>query len=511
MFSPDSLAFRRALVVLLCSAAAVFVGYQIPEAPIFALMVVGLAVYLLTVTVNYQWCAWLIVAAAPSAFIIPSLPGRPFLWEALCFAAWPSLIAHFAVHRHRLGEIRVEREARRALLCLLVYAIMLVAVMLTRGVGFRVFGGEQMGGRYYLQQFLLMVLPLLCLSGTWRERGLLTAYFTGAALTLTYLVSDLALVYGGRAAGFLLTFLEVPTDAVNFYLGYEFTGLRRFQSFAFVGSGLMLVVLILVPLREAFGRKAFFALPWLAGALALGLASGHRTVLVQILLTLAFLGYYQRVYTPRRLLLLLVIALAVVGGLVKFSEDLPIGVQRALSAIPGVKVDPVAEADASATLRDRIEVLKLGVQDVPRYLWIGRGYGLERLDRIHSGAGDDHIYTYYVNGYFVNGTFGLLIKSGLIGFLAALGYFYYVSQAAVRLVGEVRARPEEEHDLFDRFSQLVAAQWFSVMLFFLVLHGEAGLFMQQFALPSALVLTCLTLQRRRREERAAALVAQPAS
>lgn len=503
MFSPDSLAFRRAVLVLLCSAAAVFVGYQIPEAPIFALLVIGLAVYLLTLTVNYQWCAWLIVATAPSAFIIPMLPGRPFLWEALALAAWPSLVAHFAAQRPRLEDIRLGPEATRAMLWLLLYGLTLVAVMMVRGVGFRVFGGEQMGGRYYLQQILLFILPLLCLSGTWRERGVLTAYFTGAALTVTYLVSDLALLYGGQGAGFLLTFLEVPTDAVNFYVGFEYTGLRRLQSLAFVGSSLLLVVLILVPLREALGRKAFFALPWMFGALALGLASGHRTVLVQTFLTVLVLGYYQRIYTPRRVLLLLTMATALVGGLVKFSEDLPIGVQRAISVLPGVKVDAVAAADATATLRDRIEVLKLGIQDVPRYLWIGRGYGLERLDRIRTGGADDAIYTYYVNGYFANGTFGVLIKTGLVGFVAAGGFLFYVSRAAVRLARLVRDRPDEEQDLFDRFSQLIAAQWFSVMLFYLLLHGEAGVFMQTFALPSALIFLSLRLQRERAEQRAA--------
>lgn len=499
MLTPGSLSFRRAAIVCGSIVAAVYLGIKIPEEPFFFMLMLGVAGYVFTLPLNYRWLAWLIIATAPSAIILPGLPGRPFLWEACSLAAWPSLVAYFALNRRRLTEVRLGVEARRAAVCLIIYIGVLVLVMLVRGVGFRVFGGEQMGGRFYVQQLILAILPLLLLTVDWCERTLLSAFYTGIALTVTYLVSDLVFVYGGRSTEFLLYFLELPTDAINFYIGHEFSGLRRFQSFAFVGDALFLCLLTVLPLRRIFGGKMYIGLPWLLGAVLLGLASGHRTILVQAVCTLAFLGAIQRVYTPMCLIGLSLV-LAIGGwGLFNHATELPLGVQRSISFIPGLKVDPLASADAEATLNDRIEALKLGLNDVPRYLWIGRGFGLARLDKHTAGTADDSIMIAYESGYFDNGVIGLLLKTGLVGLLAALGYLWFISRAALRCVALVGARPEAERDTFDLYCQLMVAKWFALVVFFLFLRGDASTFMQVFALASAVILLCLKFQQRRAE------------
>lgn len=365
-----------------------------------------------------------------------------------------------------------------------------------------------MGGRFYVQQLGLAALPLLMSVLSWRETTLLAGYFVGATLSLTYLLSDLVLVYGGNnVARLVLQFLEVPTDALNFYVGYEITGVRRFQSLAFVSDALFTTVLVLIPLRSFFGRWAFVLWPAAAGIASVGLSSGHRTILILTVLATFLLGWYQRLYSPIRVIVLVVAVLAGGAGLYVSATRLPLGMQRAVSFLPGIQVDPVAANDAATTVRDRVEALKLGLEDVQDYLLLGRGFGLARLDKMK--VADDPVRTAYESGYFDNGAVGLLIKTGITGFLAAMGYVYFISRSARRCLRLVAERPLGEHDIFDRYCQVVVAKWFALAFFFLFLRGDANTFMQVLGLSSALVLLCTRMQERRAGERVTA--AAPAS
>ena len=460
------------------------------------LLLFGAVFYVITLGINYSWLAWLIIATAPSALILPGLPGRPFMWEAGAMAAWCSLIVLFALRREKLREI-ADRDLRRALLCLGFYVATLLLVMSVRGVGFRVFGGAQMGGRFYVQQLVLSVLPLLLAVVPWTERHLLRAVFASIALSGTYLVSDLALIRGGGVADILLRFLEVPTDAINFYVGYEFTGVRRFQSFAIVSDLALMGFLMLVPLRSLAGRWSFVLLPLLLGLAALGLASGHRTIFVIAAVMVAILGVFQRIYTPGRLLVILCLMTVLTAGLYRFADRLPLGMQRAVSFLPGIEVSAVAANDAQATIRDRVEALKLGLRDAPEYFLVGRGFGMERLDKRHVGAFDDAILIAYENGYFDNGLLGLLLKLGLFGLAAALAFLFFVTKAALRCARLASARGHGEQDIFDRYCQVIAAKWCATVIFFLLIRGDANTFMQAFALSSSVVFLCLRLQERR--------------
>lgn len=480
--------------------AAVVLGLHIPDQPMFIALVFAGIFYVATLGMNYRWLAWLMIATFGAAFIVPALPGRPFFWEACAVAAWPSLIVHLALNRRRFGEIVFHRHQVGALSCLAVYLGVLVILMVVRGVGFRVFGGEQMGGRFYVQQLVLGIVPLLFWLAPWQRGTLLAAFFTGAAMSLSYLVSDLALVYGygGRATEFLLYFLELPTDAVNFYLGFEQTGLRRFQSFAFVGSALFAVLLVIFPLRRVLTFRGIWIWPLLLGALALGLSSGHRTVLVQAVAVFFLLCAINRLFTPVRLAFGGAMLCVVLGLLYHYAPDLPVGVQRSVSVLPGIRVSQLARDDAYNTLRDRVEVLKLGVKDLPRYLWVGRGFGMDRIDKVPPGLPDDGIFESYRAGIFYNGTFGLLIKTGLVGFVAAFGFMFFISREALWVLRQVRtAAGDGDPDLFGRYCQFAVAKWFAIALFFIFLHGDAGIFLQQLVMPAGVVFACARLWRMR--------------
>ncbi len=473
--------------------AAIYLGLNIPESPMSAMLMLAGLVYVLTLGWSYWICAWCYVAFSSAALIVPALPGRPFFWEVAAVAAWPAIVVHLALNRNRFSAIHFSRDELRALLALVVYLGTLVMLMFMHGVGFRAFGGAQMGGRFYVQQLALGVIPLLFLLAPWSRRNLLGAIVASLVLSFTYIISDFALMHGGRTAQFLLNFFEVPGDAFHFYFGYELSGLRRYQSLSVAGKSLLMALLIAVPLGVVLFRRFYFGLPCLAAILYVGLLSGERTRLVQSILTLAILGLFQRIYTPPRIAAL-VLALFCGGTLLYTQADrLPLSIQRAVSFLPGIQVDPLAAGDAANTLRDRIAVVQLAVRDVPSRLLLGRGFGMERFDQQFSSPADDGVYLAYINGQFPNGFISLLVNTGLSGFLAAMGLVYVVSRVALQTLAAVDQIPAERQGAFERLTQLLVAQWFATVLFFFLLHGEASHFLTHLILLAALILVCRRL------------------
>src|SRR5258708_29570167 len=69
----------------------------------------------------------------------------------------------------------------------------------------------------------------------------------------------------------------------------------------------------------------------------------------------------------------------VTGFGVAFMSKLPLSVQRSLSFLP-VEIDPQAKIDAAGTLDWRVQMWKVVIKDVPKYLIIGKGYGFSGTD-----------------------------------------------------------------------------------------------------------------------------------
>ncbi|MBK9990472.1 MAG: hypothetical protein IPP19_07010 [Verrucomicrobia bacterium] len=486
----DGLGFRRWMIVVAACLFAIWAGATLADSPYMVFAGFAGLLYVGTLSVNARTLAWLVIALQPAALIVPFFPGRPFWWELCALLAWPSLLAYGLLNRQKIAELKFDRLERRALVALAGYIIVLVSLMLFRGVGFRAFGGGQMGGRFYVQQVILAVVPLLIIVADPSRRQLFWVTVVGWLMSLTYLVSDLAFSLTGGSMQRILFFFELPTDAINFVVGFEVTGMWRFQSLWYVAAAGLACIWTAAPLRDLFGRYFFVAGPMMLGLLIMGLASGHRTLAVMVFTTLVSLSIFQRFWNPLRMIVGLCVVVAFTVTLYIVAEHLPLPVQRSISFLPGIEVDPLAERNATDTIKDRIGILELAVKDIPKYALLGRGFGMERLDLLPTDTVNDNVTTGYVNGIFYNGTLGLLLKTGLPGFICALIYIYIVSRIALELVRRVRQVPMDSQTWFDRFCYLVSAQWFSMVTFFYFLHGDASLWVQNFALPSALILIC---------------------
>jgi len=489
----DGLGLRRWTIAGVGCLFAVWAGATLADQPY--LVFAGLAglLYLGTLAVNAPALAWLVIALQPAALIVPFFPGRPFWWELCALLAWPSLLAYFLVNRQKLAELQFDRLEKRALLALFGYVGVLVVLMMYRGVGFRALGGGQMGGRVYVQQVVLAVVPLLVVTVKLSKQRIYMAVATGWLLSLTYLLSELSFAAGGGVMQKILYFIELPIDGLGFETGYSMTGLRRYASFMAVASSGLAYIWTLAPLQKLFGRLAWVAVPAMAGLLFLGLASGARIMMILPVTAFFFLANFQRFWRPGRLVASLVAAAVAVGSLYMFADRLPLSMQRSISLLPGIAVSPVARDDALTTNLDRLVVMKRALGDVPTYWLVGRGFGMDRLDQAPLDSLNAGTSLLYSQGMFYNGVFGSLIKTGVPGLVFTLVFVFFVSRLAIEVVNLVRSRPLDEQNNFDRFCLVLCAQWFAMLVSFYFTIGDVNAWMQFFGFPAGLIMICRRL------------------
>jgi len=372
----EGLGVRRWTIGVVACLFAIWAGVTLADSPYLVFAGFAGLIYVGTLAVNAKALAWLVIALQPAALIVPFFPGRPFWWELCALLAWPSLLVYFLVNRVKLEALKFDRLERNALLALVGYVGVLVVLMFYRGVGFRALGGGQMGGRVYAQQLILSIMPPLLLVVQNTRRQLLLALIAGWLLTLTYLLSELSFSTGGGVMKSILYFIELPVDGLNFEVGYAMTGVRRFGSFASVAFGGLACLWTLYALRDLFGRLAWIGIPAMLGLFLLGLGSGYRNMLIIPAITFGFLTLFQRFWTAVRFVGAFAIVAAVVGAIYISAAKLPLSVQRSVSFLPGIEVSQAAKTDAATTNNDRLEVMKMALDDIPRYWLTGRGFGM---------------------------------------------------------------------------------------------------------------------------------------
>ena len=409
------------------------------------------------------------------------------MWEFAAFLAWSGLIITVSLRRYAPDASKYVRENRWLFIGVLLYCFVLLVTMFERGFGLRIMGTDQMGGRFYFQQLMCAIFPVLFVMVRFPEGTLLRLYYLQCILTLTFLVSDFAFSFGGGGLFGLLQFFELPGDAANFERQAQQFGIRRFQSLSVVGQGLMLLILVFHKLEDFFSHKAAYLFPLSALVFGVGLLSGHRYLSLILIIAVLFIAYTQRFYNFKNVLISIGTMALILIPLILFANKLPLSAQRALSYIPGIRIDHHARINGSATLETRRILREVGFQMIPQYFWIGRGFMMPSRDYSH--VWDPTYITMHVNqGKFYNGFIGLMVNTGLFGtlsmliFLGAGTYLAYSIMAHLRLYGC--------EDWFARMSCILASVWMANISAFLFFHGDSEFAMKTFSLQAGLLIAC---------------------
>ncbi|MGC8991835.1 MAG: hypothetical protein ACP5MD_17095, partial [Verrucomicrobiia bacterium] len=180
---------------------------------------------------------------------------------------------------------------------------------------------------------------------------------------------------------------------------------------------------------------------------------------------------------------------------------MPQAFQRAVSNLPGIKLDYQARLDAENTMYMRRVLFKIGLGLIPDYFWIGRGFA-RFLDE-YSAYWDPTVVTFHVNqGAFYNGFIGLMVNTGVFGTAAMLSFLFLGSRKAWQIMQHLRTYGCE--DVFSRLCSVAAGLWMANVLAFFFLHGDSEFAMKTFSLQAGALLLCHHLLRKRLESAAVA-------
>lgn len=487
--------FHKTLWYGVILLTALILGAFLASDQFLVAFMVGGTLWLATLPYHADLAMRLSICTFSSALIVPFFPGRPYVWEAAALLAWTGLLVTFLMRRAAPEFWPTLRANRWIFIGAFCYCVVLVITMSARGFGLRILGSGQVGGRFYIQQLLCAVFPLLFAALQMSERTMVRLLVVQWVLTGTYLVSDFAFSYGGPLGG-LLYFFELPVDAASFEFMASRFGIRRFQSLALVSMGFFFVLLLFYSMREFVGRKAVWLLPLASGVLLIGLMSGHRVVLVSTGFVVLFCVYTQRFFTLRNQLLAALVIIPMFLLLYGLADRMPLAAQRAVAFLPGIPIDNQSRVDAAGTMATRQTMYKIGVSLVPQYFWVGRGFA-RYLDE-HSYQFDPTGIMWHLNqGAFYNGLVGLMVNTGVFGTIAMLVFMGSGTRLCWRIIQYLRTYGC--HDTFTRACSVTTGVWMGSVLTFLFLHGDVEYAMKTFSLQAGVLLISERLLQQRLE------------
>ena len=310
--------------------------------------------------------------------------------------------------------------------------VTMVTAHFTGGVGIRAIGSDVFGGKRYVYEwaaiagfFAISALPI-----DPSKRQFLAAGFFLSSVTAA--VGNVAFMLGER---FYFLFLLFPVEWALTQLASEaLSGFSRVAGLSPASVAAVSFFLLRYGLRGTFHLRY----PWRAALFVLcvvgGLFSGFRVTIVLLGLLLGVQFLSEGLHKTRYLWIAGATAAIVVMLLLPFANQLPLSVQRCLTLFP-LDLDRTAVEDARGSSEWRIQIWRAVVPDIPKYLWLGKGYALDpkdlyfsqvrisrRIDSAYEGS--------MIAGDYHNGPLSIIIPFGVWGVLA----FAWFLVAAMRVV-----------------------------------------------------------------------------
>lgn len=301
--------------------------------------------------------------------------------------------------------------------------IQLLVLMMTRGVGFLQLGDGSVGGMRYIHTLAAIGLVFAAGAFALRPGYALLIFWLLAIGSLGMMVAEL-LVSRGIGVNFISPFLRFNEAAADLQavasLRSESVGieLSRVQSGQAASAFVLLLALILVRPRQTIGLPGILSGPVLVFSLVLAAVAGFRMAILRLVMVGGFALWFDRGITVQRVLILAVLVAVGVSVAYVSAPYLPGPAQRALSFLPEIEIREESRQTASETIEWRLAVWRTAVEEVPNYLWLGKGWTFDANAFIHSQV--TPIDWALLNLTFHNGPLGLLITMGIPGTLIVI-------------------------------------------------------------------------------------------
>jgi hypothetical protein len=464
------LSTNRKIIYLIIIPLAIYLGWMLSEPQSAGtMMLVGGLFGLLLIPILLRWHRPLLFFSWNASMIFSFLPGRPPWWMAIGMAAFLILVLQWVIEKKT--PLLTVRSINWMLGVILV--LTLFTAWQRGGIGMRVTGSESYGGRRYIYIFAAIIcfyaLSFIRLPPE-RVPRYLGYYFLGG---LTHIIPNLIaylMVYGGQAYGwgfFLFSYDYAVSQLQTQYLGGDILRLGGI-SLAMVFT--FFYLLARFPVREFFSMSR----PWLPllTLLVVGIAAlgGFRSNLILMVLVFGIKFALDRLLFTRLFFALLLAGVLLFTVALPVMDKLPLSVQRTVSFIPYVPVDPLVRMDAFATTEWRLQMWRVLMEDLPKYLLIGKGYVIDPTDlymidySMRRGFATNYEAA-LVAGDYHSGPLSVLVNFGIPGALVWLAFCAVSLRVLIRnyRYGEERWR---------HYNGVLLAFYIAKLVIFFLIFGD---------------------------------------
>jgi hypothetical protein len=214
------------------------------------------------------------------------------------------------------------------------------------------------------------------------------------------------------------------------------SALAQFSGLTLACSGIVYSMLAMYGIQGLIDLRHGWRLVLLMGVVFVGFLGGFRSVFVTYVLVFISQFYFERLYRTRLLPLMILVGILTAAMLLPMVDRLPLSLQRTLSVLP-VQVDPAVRFSADASSEWRVEMWKLLLPEIPRYLLLGKGFGLnaremELLSDLQKSGRANSMEVALLASDYHNGPLTVIIPFGIFGVLAFVWFLVASLRALYR-------------------------------------------------------------------------------
>ena len=411
--------YRAFAAYLLAIPLALFLGILAASPNELTLTLIGMLLFFLALPFFIGWHHTLLIVFWNSAFTAVFLPGQPAFWLLFAVLSFGLAVLNHIVGRRPFLSVP---DMTRPLLFMLV--VIVGTAWYHGGIGVRALGGAANGGKYYILVLGGIVgyfaLTAGQISNSKRQRMAGLFFLSGTS----YLLSNIVFALG--PAFYILYYL-----ILSVYAGDQAAGeaglatLGRLQGLAPACLATFCFLLMKYGIRGLFDWTKPWKPAFLLIIFGVTFFCGFRSMLATIFLVFAFQFCFEGLVRTR--LFPVTIGLAICGfiPILLFANKMPPLVQRTISFLP-VNVDSSIQADAMGTSEWRFQMWAVLWKEVPKYLVIGKGYGIDptELDSVFTaqrmGILPNTFEGSMLAGDYHSGPLSVIIPFGIMGAVAFL-------------------------------------------------------------------------------------------
>ncbi len=456
-------AVTKAIVFAVVSLLAIVIGVQLADPLGTTSMGLGGSLALLLLFPFLLKHHHLILALTwNSALFVFFLPGSPPAGFVMVFISLGASVLIRTINKQ--ASFTNVKELTGPLVCLA--CVVVVTAMARGGVGFRFLGGESNGGK---QTIFILAAIVGYFAFSIRPTSLVRAPLFSALFALgatTQIVASLVQLAGGPL-DFLTMFFNI--DLLSYQLASGPNSFARYAGLSRACLAIVGFILLRYGIRGTLDIGKPFRLLFFLGATFLTLFGGFRSGIIFVVMLLSALFFLEGLWRTKWAVIMSGFAVVLLVAIVVFSRQLPLQIQRSLAFLP-VDISPDARLDADQSSEWRIDIWKAVLPEVPQYLLLGKGYGINATDvylapfLIEQGVYRNHEAA-ILTGNYHQGLLSLLIPLGLPGLIC----FGWLILAGFRvLIGNLRNGDPTLRTINRYLLSLFSVQ----LLFFCFIYGH---------------------------------------